>query len=341
MKNNLVLVYFTRLFFCRYNQIILIIALLWPVLLSYVLYPNTFGFSWNEGRGGFLVATILTVIEILGSRQVIRGRESRILISLAILMSLYLFSLPFGSSNLLSDTGRLIGVLISESWMSMWDYAILATYFVITLVLIFGKKDWIRIGGAATLFLIGYAAILLLDSLFPYDTLGIFQFLVPFYLNFNVGILDSISHTLNLQTELTSQTFGNTLVLHSPFGPFVMKVYWPSAGVHSIVIFSLVMFAFLLKIGMPWKRTLIYLFSGIFLTGVVNIIRITLLSLYALGPNSDLLSWEQFHSVIGEVMFVPWILLYIGFVIYCEKRCHRESGEVSVLDSECCSSNDR
>lgn len=149
MKNNLVLVYFTRLFFCRYDQIILITALLWPVLLSYVLYPNTFGFSWNEGRGGFLVATILTVVETLGSRQVIRGRESRILISLAILMSLYLFSLPFGSSNLLSDTGKLIGVLISESWMSMWDYAILATYFVITLVLIFGMKDWIRIGGAA------------------------------------------------------------------------------------------------------------------------------------------------------------------------------------------------
>ena len=66
-----------------------------------------------------------------------------------------------------------------------------------------------------------------------------------------------------------------------------------------------------------------------------------LFSLYALGPNSDLLSWEQFHSVIGEIMFVPWILLYIGFVIYCEKRCHRASGEVSVFNSECCSSNDR
>ena len=333
MKYTLVKVYCAGLIFKRYNQIIIIIVLLWPVLLSYVLYPATFGNTWNEGRGGFLIATVLTLIEIFGLRPLIRSRETSMLISIAILIGLYFLSLSFGSSDILSGLGRSAGVLISESWKLMWDYVIFAIYFVITLVLIFGNKNWIRIGGVTTLFLICYATILLLDSLFPYDTLGILQFFVPAYLNLNVGTLDLISHILNLQTEFTSQAFNNTLVLYSADGPFVMKVYWPSAGVHSIVIFGLVMFAFLLKTSIPWKRTLIYLFSGILLTCVVNSIRITLLSLYALHPNSNLSRWEEFHSVIGEIMFIPWILLYMAIVIYLEKRYYGTKESLSLLDN--------
>lgn len=282
-----------------------------------------------------MIATVLLLVEILGSRPVIRGPKTGLLIALGILISLYFLSLPFGSSNFLSSIGSSAGVLISESWMSMWDYTILAMYFLITLVLIFGKREWITIGGAAILFLIGYATILLLDSLFPYDTLGIFQFLVPIYLNVNVGILETINHILNLETEFNSQTFGNTLVLNRQDGPFVMKVYWPSAGVHSIIIFSFVLFAFLLKSSIPWTRIFIYLALGMFLTGVVNIMRIMILSLYAIDPNSDLPSWEQFHSVIGEIIFIPWVVLYLVFVIFVEKWYHRAKAKTSACDNIC------
>jgi len=338
MKFNLVKIYCTGLISTRYNQsVIIIIILLWPVLFSYVLFPDTFGFSWNEGRGGFLIVTILTIIEIVGSHPAITGRKISLLITFAILTGSYFFTLSFGTSYLLLDMGRSVGALISESWMLMWDYIILAIYFGITLVLIFGTKEWLRIGGAATLFLVGYVTILLLDSLFPYDTLGILQYLVPTYLHFNVEILNSIIHFLNLETGFTSQTFGNTLVLYSPDGPFVMKVYWPSAGIHSIVIFSLVMFAFLLKTVIPWKKTLIYLFSGIILTCIVNCIRITLLSLYALNPNSDLGSWEQFHSVIGEMVFIPWVLFYLAVVIYLENRYYKTRRDLSLHGNSCSS----
>ncbi len=88
MKYNLVKANCVGLISSRYNQIIIVIVLVWPVLLSYVLYPDTFGFSWNAGRGGFLIATVLTLIEILGSRPVIRGRESTMLITFAILIQL-------------------------------------------------------------------------------------------------------------------------------------------------------------------------------------------------------------------------------------------------------------
>jgi thaumarchaeosortase len=337
MKFSLVIYRCTWLISTRYDQIIIVILLIWPILLSYVLYPHTFGFSWNEGRGSFLIATILTLIELFGSCPVISCRNKWILITFTILISLYVFSLSFGSSHILSAMGSSAGALVSESWVLMWDYVILAVYFVVTLRITFGNKNGLKIGGAATLFLMGYATILLLDSLFPYDTLGILQYFVPTYLNLTVAFLDSIGHLLNHQPEVITQTFGNTLVLYGPEGPFVMKVYWPSAGVHSIVIFGLVMLAFLLKTATPWKRRLIYLFSGILLTCVVNGMRITLLSLYALNPNLASSSWEQFHSVIGEIIFIPWVLLYLALVICLEKRYHGTSGELRLLDNSCSS----
>src|SRR5687768_5660866 len=110
MKNYLVLFNCTRLVFRIYSQVILFTLLLWPVLLSYLLYPDTFVFSWNEGRGGFLIATVLLLVEILGSRPVIRGPKTGLLIALGILISLYFLSLPFGSSNFLSSIGSSAGV---------------------------------------------------------------------------------------------------------------------------------------------------------------------------------------------------------------------------------------
>ncbi|HZD34381.1 MAG TPA: hypothetical protein VE130_04180 [Nitrososphaeraceae archaeon] len=221
---------------------------------------------------------------------------------------------------MVSGTGRVAGVLIDESWTLMWDYIVLAIYFIGIFLLIFGKKQWIRIGGAATLFLAGYAIILLLDSLFPYDSLGFLQSVVPTYLSINKVILDSIIHALDLQRDFKAQTLGNALAIYGPDGPFVMKVYWPSAGIHSIVIFGVVMFALFLKTIIPWKRALLYLFVGIILTCIVNGMRITILSLYALDPNSNSSDWELLHSTVGEIMFIPFILLYLAFIIRLEKR---------------------
>lgn len=320
MKYNLLKVWDSKRIINRYSQIIIVFVFLWPVLFSYLLYPDTFGFTWNAGRGGFLIATVLIVIEVTGSRPIIRCHEIKMFIIIAILIGLYFLGLSFGGSDILSNMGRASGVLVEESWKSMWDYVVLAVYFSSILMVVYGTKEWIRIGGASTFFLFGYATILLLDSVFPYDTLGIFQFLVSPYLNLNAGILDLITNIVNYQPDSASQVFNNTLVLYTPNGPFLIKVYWPSAGVHSIIIFGLVLFAFFLKTNIPGKRTLVYLASGILLTFVVNAIRITLLSLYALDQNSDLSSWDQFHSVIGEILFIPWIILYIALVICLEKR---------------------
>ena len=46
---------------------------------------------------------------------------------------------------------------------------------------------------------------------------------------------------------------GNLLVLKGFHGPFYLQVFWPSAGVQSVIIYSLVMLSILLRLRNPLK----------------------------------------------------------------------------------------
>jgi thaumarchaeosortase len=115
----------------------------------------------------------------------------------------------------------------------------------------------------------------------------------------------------------------NLLLLNGLHGPFALQVFWPSAGVHSMIIYTLVMLAFLLKMEMPLKRKLIYFAIGTFGTATVNVVRIISLSLYALVVTTNVREWEAFHSVAGEIMFLPWLGIYLAIVMYIETKMRR------------------
>jgi thaumarchaeosortase len=73
---------------------------------------------------------------------------------------------------------------------------------------------------------------------------------------------------------------------------------------------------------------MIYFVIGTFGTVAVNVIRITSLSLYALVVTTNVREWEAFHSVAGEIMFLPWLGIYLGIVMYVEsKRMRRMQAE--------------
>ena len=53
--------------------------------------------------------------------------------------------------------------------------------------------------------------------------------------------------------------------------------------------------------------------------------RIISLSLYALVVTTNVREWEAFHSVAGEIMFLPWLGIYLAIVMFTEsKRIKRE-----------------
>jgi thaumarchaeosortase len=206
----------------------------------------------------------------------------------------------------------------------MWDFVVMALFVGSSLAVLFGKR-WYKIAPAGAIYLIGTAAILSLDAFFPYDTLGPLQVIVPAYLQIDQAVIRFIDQNiLDIGRGSVATARDNLLVLNGLHGPFALQVFWPSAGVHSMIIYTLVMLAFLLKMDMPVRRKLIYFAIGTFGTVTVNVVRIIALSLYALVVTTKVQEWEAFHSVAGEIMFLPWLGIYLAIVMFTEgKRMRR------------------
>jgi thaumarchaeosortase len=297
-----------------------------PILYTLVAYPDTFTLSWNEGRGGFLFAMAFIAAELIGLKYSLVRTRFLIVAGMAVLTIAYFVALPYGLSSYIRSEKDVYNVSLVDSWMWMWDFIVMTIFVASALVFLFGKK-WYKIAPAGVIYLAGSAVILALDAFFPFDSLGPLQFIVPVYLQIDQGVINFIDKSIiNVGPEAPDESAnpalanGNLLVINGLHGPFALQVFWPSAGVHSMIIYTLVMLALLLKMNIPLTRKLIYFAAGTFGTVAINIIRIISLSLYALVVTTNVQQWEAFHSIAGEIMFLPWLGVFLGIVIYVENK---------------------
>ena len=291
-----------------------------PILFALAVFPDSFSLSWNQGRGGFLFALAFIIAEIVGLKIVIPTKRLLAVVPLAILTIAYIVGLEYGLRDFILSSSEQYNVQLIYSWTWMWDFIVMVIFVIASLTIYFGKR-WIRIAPAGPIFLGGSAIILSLDAFFPYDTLGPLQYVVPYLVQANVWLIGIFD--LGVATGRD-----NIMFLKGDHGTMVLQVFWPSAGVHSVIIFSLVMGAFLLKMNIPRRRKSIYFILGIIGTIIVNMIRIFSLSWYALKVTTDAEQWEEFHSVAGEIMFLPWLFVFLVIVILIETR------RLKKLDSE-------
>ena len=283
-----------------------------PILFALAVFPDTFSLGWNQGRGGFLFAMAFIAAELFGLKLEIPKRRLIAIIPLAALAIIYLTSLEFGLRNYLISVAPIYHVQIKYSWTWMWDFVIIAVFFVASMTILFGKR-WIRISPAGPIYAGGTAIILSLDAFFPYDSLGPLQYVVPYLVKLDVSLI-------NLFHLGIASAHNNMMLLQGEHGPFALQVFWPSAGVHSIIIYSLVMMAFLLKMNIPQNRKAVYFVLGVIGTIGVNVIRIFSLSVFVLKVSTNVNEFESFHGIAGEIMFLPWLFIFLLIVTYVETR---------------------
>lgn len=289
-----------------------IILLASPIIFALAFFPESFSLSWNQGRGGFLFGLAFVIAELIGIKIGIHKKRLLAVIPLAALTMTYLVWLEFGLRDYIVSIAPQFHVQLIHSWTWLWDFIVMAAFLISSMSILFGQK-WIRISPAGPIFIAGTAAILSLDAFFPYDTLGPLQYVVPYLVKTNVWIID----TLNLGIASARD---NVMFLKGDHGPFALQVFWPSAGVHSVIIYSLVMMAFLFKMNIPPKRKAVYFVIGIVGTIGVNMIRIFSLSLFVLKISTNVARFEEFHSVAGEIMFLPWLFIFLLVVTYIETK---------------------
>jgi thaumarchaeosortase len=296
----------------NWNLILGILLVASPILFAMIAFPDSIAWSWNEGRGGYLFALVFVVAELVGLKIIISKKRLLAVIPLVLLTISYLVSLEYGLREYIIESAEVFDVQLIYSWTWMWDFIVMGIFIIATLTIFFGRR-WIRIAPAGPIFLTGTAIILSLDAFFPYDTLGPLQYIVPYFVQANVWIIT----VLELGTAVARD---NVMFLRGEHGSMALQVFWPSAGVHSIIIFSLVIGAFMLKMNIPRTRKTIYFVLGILGTVGVNLIRIFSLSWYALKVTTDPVAWEEYHKIAGEIMFLPWLFAFILIVIVIESK---------------------
>lgn len=295
-----------------------------PILFALVVFPDSFSLSWNQGRGGFLFALAFVVAELVGLKLNIPTKRLLAGVPLAAITIAYLIGLEYGLREYIEGGAEIYDVQLIFSWTWMWDFIVMTAFVVATLFIFFGTK-WIRISPAGPIFLGGSAVILSLDAFFPYDTLGPLQYVVPYLVQTNAWIITTFD--LGIATARD-----NLLFLKGDHGPFALQVFWPSAGVHSVIIYSLVMMAFLLKMNIQKNRKIVYFAIGILGTIGVNMIRIFSLSLFALKVSTNAVEFEEFHSVAGEIMFLPWLFIFLLIVTAIETKRLKKLEATKVQD---------
>ncbi|MBM3905255.1 MAG: thaumarchaeosortase [Thaumarchaeota archaeon] len=289
-----------------------IIIIISPVLFALAYQPDSFSLSWNQGRGGWLFAMAFIVAELLGIKTIVSQKRVIATIPFAAAVFAYLIALDHGLRQYVQDSAQYYNVSLIHSWTWLWDFVIMAAFVIAAVTILFGKR-WIRIAPAGPIFLCGSAIILSLDAFFPYDTLGPLQYIVPYLVKANVEIIKFF----DLGTAIARN---NLMFLKGEHGSMALQVFWPSAGVHSVIIFSLVMMAFLLKMNIAPKRKAMYFAIGIAGTIFVNMIRIFSLSLFALKVSTNPVEFEEFHGIAGEIMFLPWLFAYLFAVTAIETK---------------------
>jgi len=287
------------------------------------LAPETFGLSWagfgKLGRGALLFALFFLVLEWMEFRKRAipnLSRTRKIAATILVTVALFYFGgvAAIGQfTDAIYGVGRALGASgeVSNSWLMATDYLALVVYIVALAIVFFGARAF-RATLTAVVFSVGMLGMYLLDAFFPYGSIGPLQF----WANFIVAGVGLLSKAFGLPIF----GFGNNLTILGKHGTFRLIVYWPSVGVHSMLIYSLVVILLAVELAAPWRRKMVYVIAGVAGTVFLNVTRIFLIAYYGYGYAISGADLDAFHNSIGEFLFPLWIVAFLLIVLKVEDR---------------------
>ena len=329
-----------------------LLFIIFPIIYLIFIDPVSFTLVWfvgqQVGRGALVFVFFLVAWDFNDSRKLFsaaRGKRRYVLLGalLVALLVYYYFRVFNGffqrppidpTTGTPMDTAFTTYVRVyvtsrlgvsQESTLSFllaMDFVLYALYCLVATALLYSVRS-IRLMTLPVIYLVGIGILDMMDAYFPQDSLAFLQVWV--YLIWNVVVF--LLSVMGFHTNVDSATaplrlpslilHGNQLYLWGYKGYVGLAIYWPSSGVVSMIIYSLVIVVLMVKLDAPRTRKAVYAVIGAVGTYFVNVIRITLIVLYITYVSSD---FEAFHASIGEVLFIAWIFIYLLAVIQYENR---------------------
>lgn len=294
-----------------------LLVLLLPLFALMAVETKSFTYGWT-GRGFLIFVALFFLIELLSEKPNMPSVNRKSLLRvvfLSLVMATYFGAVySSGLKNYLIELGYVLAVPIMEvdigNWLRLIDALFILAFMVSSIYIMFGKKGF-SLFSITLIYLTGISASWFLDSFFPYDRFTPLQVFVPITLMFVIPLLEIFGIPVSLLK-------GHILIIVTKEDIILpLAVYWPCAGIQSIMIYSLVIVAFMSKLAIDRKRAVIYAIAGFVGTFFVNVLRISLISYYGYLSLANI---ELFHKVIGEVLFIIWITVFLVAVVLIERK---------------------
>jgi len=312
-----------------------LLMILSPILFLMVIDPASFtlvSFVGREiGRAGFFFLFFLVAWDFHDSREQFKATRSRWrhLLSLMLFIAVvayYCYVDVFNIESFRVYVTSQLGVSQKStlSFFAAMDFIVFTIYCLATTAILYSPRR-IPLMVTPVIYAIGSGILATMDAFFPEDSLAFLQIWVYVIWNVVIFLLSVIGYHTNVN-PLSSlrpslQLTGNRLFLCGQKGCRTLAIFWPSSGVVSMIVYSLVILVLMVKLDAPRKRKALYAIVGGAGTYFVNVIRITLIVLYVTYISLDV---EAFHQSIGEVLFITWIFIYLLLVIRMENARYRK-----------------
>ncbi len=299
-----------------------------PIVLLYIFVPSTFQGTW-KGRFPYLIFVWLLFLEILLSRHKfprvnviaeLKQVNVRFVVGLVVLLvptTFVLWEYLGGGRDSVISLGQLVGAPFPEAW---WDWPLAFESMMFTFCFVFSvwllqNRNGLRRFKVSLFFIGAVAFFFMTDAFYHGGTAWFLQLLVP-------PIASTAAFFLNIlgySTTATPYADGYLLLLRRTGGYNMnLLVYWPCAGVHSLIIYTFVMLLFFRNTEISSRRKIVYVIVGAVGTFMVNILRIV--SIGIIGGNTGPEASRLFHEYYGELFFVVWIVVYLIAVFLYESR---------------------
>jgi len=332
---------------------VLLILAATPIVILFIIAPQTFELSWagfgQLGRGGLFIILFFLGLDLLdfkkGKMQWTNRRklEGAIVVAIgvfyfvqvgvsqaayskgavdALALGLTQGHLDFGLiledglTNFIYAIGRVLGASgdYSNSFLMATDFIADTIYIALLSIILFAASAIRRIV-TPLLFGLGMVFFYLLDAFLPYGSIGPLQF----WANFIVAGVALLAKVFGLPIY----GFTNHLTIAGLHGFYNLVVYWPSVGVQSVLIYSVVMIVIAAKLQAPRIRKIIYAAVGVVVTVLLNVVRVFSIAYYGYAYATSGQQLDAFHNTIGEVLFLFWIVAYLFLIIEIENRLTR------------------
>lgn len=309
-----------------------------PVLILCLLYPDSFQITFGAGRASYLVFLWIACLEFavywktLSSIELhkLKVRRAITLASFMIIPTAYVLAINYtGLKQAVVELGKLLGVpqggifgsdFVELHWPISFELALFALCFSLSTFIFYKRKGLSKLG-VALFFLWGVAVFNMIDTFFPVGKLLILQVFVPFTVNSSATVLRLMGYSARTM-DFTNQVygFGTALTVFNGKSFFSAIVFWPSAGINSMIIYTLTILLFINGVSFSIKRKAIIFVVGAVGTFMANVLRIVTIT--RIGLENGALAAQHFHDYYGEFFFISWMIIYLTIIVLGPKLAH-------------------